>query len=322
MIDHSGASPVPVSLYRPNTKEGDPRIWPSRLGKHVAAEEVIAVAVVAGKITFFNLTKLNVAADLAAGKETGATLWLKALLSQVTSVAATLLRELREIAAKGPLVAVGHGDTAVGRTIEHALGITMNSDRAPDYHGIELKSYRSTKPQDGLITLFSQVPEWERGSCRAGDLLSRFGYDLEGRRQLYCSVRYKKPNPQKLELQVDPMARDLFCAHSASAEIPLVWSMDNLRQVLCRKHPETFWIVAKPIIVNGAETFQLIKARHTKRPVPTQFDQLLIEDAIRLDLTLSMKPSGAARDHGYLFRARHERYTELFTGEPLEYALV
>jgi hypothetical protein len=321
-IDDHGVHPIPISLYRPPTKEGDPRIWPSRLGKHVSADEMLAVAVVNGKISLFNLTRLGLAADIAAGRDTPATLWISSLAHGTAGFAESLLCALRGIAARGPLTAVGHGDTAIGRTIEHALGISMNSRRAPDYHGIELKSYRSTKPKDGLITLFSQVPDWSRGFCRPFELLQRFGYDLDGRRQLYCSVRYQKPNPQQLQLLVDPDGKDLFCSLSASTEIPLVWSLDNLRQVLSRKHPETFWIMAKSIMKNGLETFQLTKVRHTKRPVPLQFDQLLMEDAIRMDLTLSAKPSGAVRDHGYLFRAKHERFHELFTGEPRDYDLI
>src|ERR1035437_3398794 len=149
-IDDHGVHPIPISLYRPPTKEGDPRIWPSRLGKHVSADEMLAVAVVNGKISLFNLTRLGLAADIAAGRDTPATLWISSLAHGTAGFAESLLCALRGIAARGPLTAVGHGDTAIGRTIEHALGISMNSRRAPDYHGIELKSYRSTKPKDGL----------------------------------------------------------------------------------------------------------------------------------------------------------------------------
>ena len=54
-------------------------------------------------------------------------------------VAFELLAMLRKIASAGPIPSMVDADTSVGRTLETALGIDINSSKQPDYKGIELK---------------------------------------------------------------------------------------------------------------------------------------------------------------------------------------
>jgi hypothetical protein len=51
-----------------------------------------------------------------------------------------------------------------------------------------------------------------------------------------------------------------------------------------------------------------------------QFDAFIVEGQICLDHTIKRKGVGA-KDHGYLFRVRQEKFTDLFTGEPRTYPL-
>lgn len=44
-------------------------------------------------------------------------------------------------------------DTGIGRTIESFLGISMNSDKTPDYKGIELKSHRDKRSSKKMYYL-------------------------------------------------------------------------------------------------------------------------------------------------------------------------
>ena len=78
LIGDEGSHIAPISLYRPATKEGDPCIWPSNLGRYANADDVLAAAVVKATITLFNLTRLTVARDREEKRETGATRWLDA----------------------------------------------------------------------------------------------------------------------------------------------------------------------------------------------------------------------------------------------------
>lgn len=323
ILEEGQESLVRISLYRPYTKQGDPRLWPYGFPLFANAEDVFAVFVGTGRIHLLNLTRSRVSEDLAIGKSTFVTKFFIRLGSAVSSVSIELLARLREIASLGPLPAVCAGDTAIGRSIEAALKIDMNAKKTPDYNGIELKSYRSTKPENGLMTLFSKTPDWKRSILKGSkDYLARFGYQRDGRLQLYCSVHATKANSQGLRLNLNVTASDLEEFHKSKPEEPLaLWSMDTLHGEFRRKHNETFWIVADTEMRTGVgECFSLRSVTHTKRPMVPQFDAFILNGQICLDHTIKQKGNGA-KDHGYLFRVRQEKFTELFTGEPRTYAL-
>ena len=65
---------------------------------------------------------------------------------------------LKKIAGN-PIPSMVNADTSVGRTLETALGIDINSSKLPDYKGIELKSFRANK--GNRKNLFAQVPNWK-----------------------------------------------------------------------------------------------------------------------------------------------------------------
>jgi hypothetical protein len=319
-VEDDRISETRLSLYRPITKQGDPRLWPYLLNKYAGPGDALAVFVVASRIHLLNLTRSSLAADMATGRGTVASNFFSTLFAQATAVAAELLASLREITARGPLEAVCDGDTAIGRSIEAALGIQMNAKRAPDFKGIELKSFRSTKPDNGLITLFSKTPDWTRSSVKGTrELWTRFGYERDGGRQLYCSVYATKQNSQGLQLRVNAERNDLEEIHAATSSSPVaVWSFDTLHDSFRQKHNETFWIKARTIRrPEGKEFFELQSVTHTKQPLVAQFDAFLQMGQICLDHTINQK----AKDHGYLFRVRQEKFTELFTGSPTQYSL-
>jgi len=55
------------------------------------------------------------------------------------------LSKLQIISAKGFVDSLRSGDTGVGMTLETLLGIEANSNRAPDYFGIEIKAKRHVR---------------------------------------------------------------------------------------------------------------------------------------------------------------------------------
>lgn len=321
--DHSN-TPSIVSLYRPCTKKGDPRLWFSGLKRFVGPNEVCAVFVYQGQIHLVNLSRTNLADALADSVQTPASRIVSEAARCANASATELLRLLRSIAAQGPLRAVCTGDTAVGRSIEAALGIDMNSNRAPDFRGIELKSGRSSiAGRDVRATLFACVPNWNLSSFKSSkEILTRFGYARGGNFQLYCTVGTKTTNSQGLRLRVDEAVEWLqeFYDRDPREEV-CVWPLDELHVRLMQKHRETFWIRTEASRRGGQEYFQLKSVTHTTRPCTAQFDRLLIDGTITLDHLVKRTPSGGAHERGPLFKIERPRVPELFLGQPQVYPL-
>ena len=63
-------------------------------------------------------------------------------ISSGKSIASELLKKIEDIHKQGYIRGINHGDTAVGMTLEHCLGIPPNDSKLPDYKGIELKASR------------------------------------------------------------------------------------------------------------------------------------------------------------------------------------
>jgi hypothetical protein len=322
--DDLSDSKTDVSLYRPVTKKGDPRFWFSNFKKFASADEVCAVFVQSGTIHLLNLTRSRAADALARREKNPLCNFLSEAGASANSNANELLKLLTEISKK-PLKAVCAGDTAVGRSIEAALGIPMNSNRNPDFKGIELKSGRSTiLGRETRATLFACVPNWSLSELKSScAILKRFGYKREGDFQLYCSVTTQRANSQGLRLRVEDDVAWLreFYAREPIEEV-CIWKLDELHSRLAEKHRETFWVKAEPIQRGGTEYFKLQSVTHTTRPSAEQFDRLLVDGTVTLDHLIKRTPSGGAHERGPLFKVERQRLPELFLGEPRHYSLV
>lgn len=325
VLSDTSNSQTKVSLYRPITKKGDPRFWFGDFTKFASADEVCAVFVQSGTIHLLNLTRSQAADALARRIETPVSSFLRDAGASANANANELLQLLTAIAAAGPLKAVCAGDTAVGRSIEEALGIRINSSRKPDFKGIELKSGRSTiVSKETRATLFACVPDWSLSALKSSRaILKRFGYEREGDFQLYCSVTTQRTNSQGLRLRVEDAAAWLreFYAREPVEEA-CIWKLDKLHSRLAEKHHETFWVKAKSIQRSGSEWFELHSVTHTTRPSAEQFDRLLLDGTVTLDHIIKRTPSGGAHERGPLFKVARQRLPELFLGEPRHYLLL
>ncbi len=145
-----------VSLYRPKTKNGDSRIWFSGLTKFSQANDILALVYFDLKIHVINITQL----ELINLINTFLNNPLKELIQEIkfneNAVSNELLKMLKNITQNGAVPSLLDADTSVGRTLEAALGIPINSSKQPDYKGIELKSFRANK--GNRKNLFAQVP--------------------------------------------------------------------------------------------------------------------------------------------------------------------
>ncbi|MEX6115767.1 MvaI/BcnI family restriction endonuclease, partial [Providencia stuartii] len=168
--------PTTVSLYRPKTKKGDPRMWFSGLPNFTFAGAQIAIVIHNDCAYLIDLSSVNLTLEL---ESTTSQLkkFVDSYLSENNAIANELLNKLKEL-AKAPIKATHVGDTAVGMSIEDALGIQANSSKLPDYKGIELKSGRNA--EKNRTTIFAQVAEWEISPYKkSADILDRFGYFRE-----------------------------------------------------------------------------------------------------------------------------------------------
>ncbi len=318
-----GAVAIAVSLYRPRAKKGDPRIWFARFRAYVQPDDVCAVFIHAGKINVLNLTRSSLVLQIRNSPNAPLAKFFTALANAANFFAEELLGKLRRIAAGGPIEAVCEGSTAVGRSVEAALGIAINSSRDPDYHGIEIKSARvGGRSSDNRTTLFACVPDWRLSRCKSStEILNEFGYQRGEDFKLYCTVSARIPNSQGLVFEFEDARRWLLenCKIEPEREVA-VWRLETLENSLAAKHRETFWIKAKPQRRGNRELFQLIEVTHTRNPNIPQLERMLRDGMVTMDHLIKRKPSGAGAEKGPLFKIQRDQIPELFLGEPKQYA--
>ena len=313
--------PMSVSLYRPITKHGDPRLWFSNLNARSQADDVLVVFVVRAQIHIVNLTRTNLHADDASTN--AAIKFLDQLRQSSSAVAMELLAKLRDLARAGPLRAVCAGDTAIGASVEAALGIPINSSRLPDYKGIELKSGRSKiLSRATRATLFACVPDWILSECKSSaEILERFGYARSQQTKLYCTLSTRGANSQGLKLEIDELNRFLREVSSTKPRDVAVWKLPHLEDRLLTKHSETFWINAQSEQRAGEERFHLESVIHTRNPNLPQLERLLADGTVTVDHLIKRTAAGGAQEKGPLFKIDRSRIPELFLGVPHRYDL-
>lgn len=300
-----------LSLYRPSTKKGDPRVWVSGLSSLVSAGNLLAIVKDgSGELHLLNMSDEKVRMTL---QDSGSLLRRSfATANQFDEAEAELLDLLHEIHLQGYLPTLRDGPTGVGFTLETALGIAANSSRNPDFKGIEIKSGRTTRQgrHGSRTSLFSQVPDWGVSACKSGiEILDRIGYvDPEsGRRQLYCT-NSSTPNSLGLYLRIEEgesgnLLESERLQNSNAPEPIATWPMWNLVTALKEKHAKTVWVGARVRLGNSdREEFHYHEAQITNSPMVGNLETLIEEGIITMDYTLSMKANGKSRDHGYLFK--------------------
>ena len=184
-----------TSLYRPLTKDGDPRIWIYDLKQHAKAGDLLALLV--GKdrkeLIIINCSTCKLPNLLNSNNKIFQEL-LAPLTIKASEVATELLQKMRAIAAQGPIITKRSGDTGVGFTLEELLGIRANSSKEPDYKGIEIKSSRVRNGKSSnRMNLFAKVPNWEISRLKgSAEILQARGYfDTKNQRWLFHTAQVR-----------------------------------------------------------------------------------------------------------------------------------
>jgi hypothetical protein len=321
-IYENDSSNTVASLYRPETKNGDPRIWFKDLRSYCEPQNLLAILTDGEKIFVVNLSNNNIWQSLVTR---GYVFDVLSNLAYSISIAAAELRDkIEKIHHMGYLPSVTRGDTGVGMTLEHYLGITPNALKTPDYKGIEIKASRK-KVNPTRVNLFSQVPDWSGSNIKsANELLQNYGYERNGRLQLYCTVRSNIANPQGLLFKIDNSKDTLHNLAAVTKEGSgllihqvVQWDLSLLRKRLLEKHNATFWVKAKSRVCEGKEEFLYESVIYTREPSVVSFIDLIDCGKITMDYTLS-DLGNRVRDHGYLFKIFPNDIPLLFP-PPIEY---
>jgi len=301
-----------ASLYRPITKKGDPRIWFKGLGNYAEANDILGIFEFEKVLYVLNITQLDLEKLIHSRQPNSFQELVKEINIVSNEVADELLIKLRKIAAKGFVPALLNADTGIGRTLEHLLGIRMNSAKTPDYKGIELKSARENKgTRKGL---FAKTPNWGISKFKNRvQILDTFGYWEKGVFRLYNTIRATGRNVQGLILRTDYELEYLY-ENSDRKEIGdfLTWELEVLKNALAVKHKETFWIKAQSKHENGNEYFLFKSAEHTKGPLLNQFGLLIDMGAITLDYPIKRLANGSVIDKGCNFKLKPNALNLLF----------
>lgn len=289
------AIPAKASLYRPNTKKGDPRLWFSCLNRYANADDIFAMFHMGETLYVINVTQVDIKKCLNSLMNNPIKEILLVLQSQGLAVAHELLGRLTKLYDNGHWYeAEVQGDTGIGRAVETLLGISMNSDPNPDYKGIELKSKRlqRSSTKNGL---FSQVPDWKHSKFKSGkEIAQRYGYESDGVKTLQVTVQANRPNAQSLVLDItrDDEALEMLERHGDVVDEHVVeWQLLTLHERLKTKHHETFWISIDNQVRDGREYFKYSYIEHTHNPNIAEFDNLIMQQFISLELLLN-RPSG------------------------------
>ncbi len=314
-----------ASLYRPVTKKGDPRIWFKDLKKYCEPCNLLAIIAINKEIYVVNLSNVLISNSLL---EKGFVYDIvREAVYQDELIASELLSKIREIHNRGFLKSITAGDPGVGDTLEHALGISRNNSKAPDYKGIELKSTRLTRNGSSRpttrTTLFTKVPDT---GYTYREIVEHYGKvqtprdSMIARLQLYETCMVSRKNAYDLQLEIDVNNDQLNLMHvEERMKFVSAWYMQRLKEALLKKHRETFWVKAVSENHDGWEFFRYDKIIHTKKPNASLLAPLFDDDKITIDLAAHID-NGKWRDHGVLFKMKPTDIGLLFPN-PIEYDL-
>lgn len=307
------------SLYRPETKDGDPRMWVYKLKDYVNPDDIFSIIVYEDSLYVINLTQIDIEKAYNSLLVNPIQDLINSLHHIATGVSEQLLGMIRARMSDW-LPSEIMADTGIGRTVETVLGIPMNDSKMPDYRGIELKSKRIGSTTTGA--LFTNTPDWALSKCKSSrEIADKYGYLRSGlqRKTLQVTVSALKPNAQGLGLKVNWKDEWLEMNHFtltpnekgmyAKLDDVSVWTLIHLHERLAEKHHETFWIDVESRIKGSVEEFRVTTIEHTKNPLLPQFDVLLEQGKIKLDLMLS-RPSG--RGDTYSFKMDKKYRSQLF----------
>lgn len=126
----------------------------------------------------------------------------------------------------------------------------------------------------------------------------------DGKKTYQNTAQCDPPNSQGLFLNVNQLKALLeLQAQKSRVEDVAAWRLIKLHQRLTTKHHETFWIEVENAIHENKEYFCYKQIEHTRNPNVGQFDVLLEQNLITVDLLLC-RPSGNGDTYSFKIKKK------------------
>ncbi len=278
-----------TSLYRPETKNGDPRIWVYELRKHASQGDLLAFLYTKDRLIVINCSNSNLIDTIKSIKSKFSTI----LSFKTSSAANELLFKIQQISDRGFIKSLKSGDTGVGFTLETLLGIEANSSKTPDYKGIEIKSSRKRNKKG---TLFSMVPNWELSNIKSSDDIvlkrGRPNSDWNNLKTLFHTIKGDKKNNWGLKLKLDEKFIYQIFDNNGIEEIDVCWLLEDFKSRISAKHKETFWVEVETRGTKEDEEFHYKKIIHSGNIDVSNIPFLIENGIISLDYLLWERGDG------------------------------
>lgn len=272
-----------VSLYRPVTKKGDPRIWVSKLNDYCQANDELSLIIKEDKLFIINLSKYNFKQLYNSTIDNEIKNFLEDSKNN-DGVADELFKKIEKIAKRG-FIKGKKGDKEVGELLERELNIKPNSDKRPDYKGIEIKASHTVKTRNNL---FAQVPDFKHPLSKikkSSEIAEIYGYKQNGVSVLRNTIKYSTPNTQGLffKINYDDQLLVETCNIKNKPKDFAIWTFKKLHERLEEKHKKTFWVKAEKKIMNGDQYFKYTKVDYTSNPNTHLFFDMIEKDIVTMD---------------------------------------
>jgi len=298
-----------ISFYRPQTKNGDPRFWISRLHNNMNAFDMLLLTVWNN-----NLFAIPLIGDINQFSSA-----LKKVFfikqNELPQEVLELQTSIKSIYHEGWIQTMKAGDTGVGYTFESLIGIEANSSKEPDYKGIEIKCSRGKSST--LQTLFSKTPNYANLENKRKDLVINNGYwdSIRSRYALYITIKASEINSKGWQLVLDDKSERIYVSQHGKAVV--YYEYNILKNSLAQKHKQTVFIKASSKDRNtkndSNELFLYDSAYYCEESSFINFISLMEEGKISLDFAIHHDPeTGKTRDHGFLWRISKEYIPLLF----------
>jgi hypothetical protein len=228
-------------------------------------------------------------------------------------VLSELLEKFDLIKERGWIDSLRTGDTGIGYTFETLLGIKENNDQNADFKGIEIKCKGTKEGQSsssGKVNLFQSGPKWlvKATSKELIRILGRPGDD-----GLYACYSQVTPTPNNLGLLLDILHIQQRINFRKNADALGYWPFSQLSKRLVEKHSRAAFVKAQVRNKKSKDQFVYEELVYCDRPSIDRFVNLVADRNIVFEFTMSEKPGGKIRNHGYPWRMiRAEFLDQLF----------
>jgi MvaI/BcnI restriction endonuclease family len=202
------------------------------------------------------------------------------------------------------------GDTGIGYTLETLLEIKENNDKKADFLGIEIKAKHKKIAQksEGKLNLFQQGPIWAQ-DLSAKERIRLIGIQNEQALYTCYSQITTKPNNLDLSLSLNPHSIDLKKNVGDIGH----WLNSKLSERLHEKHQRAAFVLAAEKTVKSTKYFLYEDLIYCEQPSIENFLNLVEQNQIVFEFTMSEKENGSIRNHGYPWRLnRSELLDQLF----------